>query len=403
VFRLHIVRAAAVLCLAVAAFLGGCARDYSEEVPAMVRAAKDGDEKRVEELLSIGEDPRARINYRFRLTLESGSPTESPDNHKTALMYAAEGGYDAIVKSLLAASQGAGVNDSTIYSETALMLAAGSNKTEAVKMLIDAGGDLGAVANKSRDHFLYGGSALTYALRHADANRASDARDLSAAREIIAAHARAKKPVSDPEEALSYALHCNDVGILRDLVALGVAQGSKALLSTSADPELVRMLIDAGADVNARKEKPWNMTPLMVAISAPYDAHGGRLKSVKMLLDAGAEINATTTYGETALWYATYGAEADIVSLLLQHRANPNFVTRPSPQWASPGGTALSAACPDDGLTSATGGISEVILAPRKGCVECARLLVQAGADPSIRDGYGRTPIEFLKKNGITK
>jgi ankyrin repeat protein len=141
-------------------------------------------------------------------------------------------------------------------------------------------------------------------------------------------------------------------------------------------PDAVAVLIRAGADVNARSEKPWDDTPLMRAAST------GLVRTAAVLLDAGAQVNATTTYGETALWHAARRKQAKIVSLLLARGANPNLVTKPSPQWFSKGGTALN-------------------VAVESGCMECAKELLSGGANPTIPDASGKTPLDALRKAGL--
>ena len=58
-------------------------------------------------------------------------------------------------------------------------------------------------------------------------------------------------------------------------------------------PEAVKILIDAGADVNARTKKNglWGETPL------DYAAHYGESEAVKILIDAGADVNTNIFYG----------------------------------------------------------------------------------------------------------
>lgn len=65
--------------------------------------------------------------------------------------------------------------------------------------------------------------------------------------------------------------------------------------ATSADPRLIRILIAAGADVDARSHS-YERTPLHVAAQNSKDP-----TVIDALLDAGADPSARTTSGETAL------------------------------------------------------------------------------------------------------
>lgn len=77
-------------------------------------------------------------------------------------------------------------------------------------------------------------------------------------------------------------------------------KGSGSLLHVAAlvtkDPEVVRLLCQAGAEVNCRGEM--YMTPLMAAIA------GNNPGNVEVLLDAGAEASLKDATGKTALDYA---------------------------------------------------------------------------------------------------
>src|SRR5690606_15826071 len=73
-----------------------------------------------------------------------------------------------------------------------------------------------------------------------------------------------------------------------------------------APPAAVKVLIDAGAEVNAQDEEGW--TPLMRA------AYDDDIEKVQILLFAGAELNARNNEGENA-WDQT--ADPEIEDLLV--------------------------------------------------------------------------------------
>ena len=76
--------------------------------------------------------------------------------------------------------------------------------------------------------------------------------------------------------------------------------------------DIARVLIEHGADVNAKAEN--ELTPLHTA------AARGNLESAMLLLDKGADINAMTADGKTPLAYATERNQPGMVEFL-QKRA----------------------------------------------------------------------------------
>jgi Ankyrin repeats (3 copies) len=97
------------------------------------------------------------------------------------------------------------------------------------------------------------------------------------------------------------ARHCKDAATPLHL-ALGKGQST----------ELVRFLLQSGADVNASKAN--GVTPLMLA---------RELSTVRMLLEAGADVNVKNNRGSTALHVAVrYGLNAGIICCLLRAGAD---------------------------------------------------------------------------------
>jgi ankyrin repeat protein len=72
--------------------------------------------------------------------------------------------------------------------------------------------------------------------------------------------------------------------------------------------DLVRWLLEAGADPNARS--PNGTTPLMYAKTAAFAK--GDMAILELLLSHGADIHATDTCGRSALDYATQNGAAVI-------------------------------------------------------------------------------------------
>jgi ankyrin repeat protein len=84
-------------------------------------------------------------------------------------------------------------------------------------------------------------------------------------------------------------------------------------------PQDLKTALAQGGDVNAR----WTDNGLTALMCAAYNAD-----KVKMLIAAGADVNAATKQGHTALMLAAgYFGAKDSVRTLLEHGADPNAVT----------------------------------------------------------------------------
>jgi len=131
------------------------------------------------------------------------------------------------------------------------------------------------------------------------------------------------------------------------------ARGSKT--------DLVRFLLDSGADVNSHGAGDGG-TPLMSA------ANSGSFENARLLLSKGADANARDNSGRAALWYAAILDNTGLISLLAEHGADVN-------------------ARDNEGQTA--------LMNAEDYCVTWdIRALLDAGADPTVRDKRGRTALE---------
>jgi ankyrin repeat protein len=105
------------------------------------------------------------------------------------------------------------------------------------------------------------------------------------------------------------------------------------------------------------------------------------------LLKSGADIHATDKNGVTALHHAVRFRSPTAVRTLIEHGANVNQVCRRS------GATPLHRAVTTTGAPGSAGKHQEAI--------EIIRLLIAAGADPSITNKSGRKPADYAKDDAI--
>jgi ankyrin repeat protein len=105
-------------------------------------------------------------------------------------------------------------------------------------------------------------------------------------------------------------------------------------------------------------------------------------RAIEELLAVGADIHATDKNGVTALHHAVRFRSPTAVATLLQHGANVNQQCKRS------GGTPLHRAVTTTGAPGTAGRKAEAI--------EIISLLLKHGADPSIVNQSGKTPIEYV-------
>lgn len=100
------------------------------------------------------------------------------------------------------------------------------------------------------------------------------------------------------------------------------------------------------------------------------------------LLQAGADIHATDKNGVTALHHAVRFRSPAAVATLIEHGANVNQVCRRS------GSTPLHRAVTQTGAPGTAG--------RNQAAIEIIRLLLAAGANPSIANKSGKKPADYV-------
>jgi ankyrin repeat protein len=359
-----------------------------------------------------------------------GAEAAGPD---TALIDAARTGDARKVQALL--RSGRRPNVTSADGTTPLHWAAYREDVALVDLLVGAGADIKA-ANR------YGATPLSLAA--ANGNAAVIGR-------LLEAGADPNASTSGGETALMTASRTGVVAAVETLVARGAdvnaresTRGQTALMWAAGEghADVVRLLLKAGADLNAKSRAPAGapmtsgsstyrrsvaridvFTPFMFAVRA------NRIDAVRVLLEAGADVNEMLPDGTSALVVAVHNAHYGMASFLLDKGADPNA--------AKQGWTALHQLMRTRNLNigffphpEPTGKVSEVELARKliakganvnarltkpildgyrnfwtqrdatpllmaaKGAdAEMMRVLAAAGADPSLTNTAGTTPL----------
>jgi ankyrin repeat protein/HEAT repeat protein len=159
--------------------------------------------------------------------------------------------------------------------------------------------------------------------------------------------------------------------------------------AASREPEAVKMLLDAGAKPEGfplgracwlgRQETAKLLLDAGVNPDAGLSeaALGGHVELMRLLLDRGANVNAKSEGGHTALHNAALQGGLKAVELLLQSGADPNIAN-------------------DDGETPLPRAISG------DGDIERVKALVKAGARLDLANKEGLTPVRMAALRGRT-
>jgi len=253
----------------------------------------------------------------------------------TPLSIAAANGSAAMIGVLLDA--GADANAPDPAGDTPLMNVARVGRADAVTLLLDRGATIDAADGT------YQQTALMVAVRenHPDIVKLLIARGASVnARTRVGRAPQWILPNSVPGFG-------HGIGIVRGgLPPRGsrapVPGGMTPLLYAARDGrmDIVRMLLEAGADINQRDAN--EITPLIIAITNNHP------DVARDLIDRGADIKAVDWYGRTALWAAVETRNMDVdnatfvnsidrapfldlIQVLLERGADPNVRTKEVP------------------------------------------------------------------------
>ena len=199
---------------------------------------------------------------------------------------------------------------------------------------------------------------------------------------MCASPVMAQPSCKDGMDVLFFAQEVRPIDVSRCLKA-GVdvntrAQGSAPLhwaAAYASSPSVLRVLLKAGADVNARSgvlDVGEGMTPLHLIF---FLGREDMAESVGVLLKAGADVNARSKKKRTPLHFAAqYARDPEVVDALLKAGADVN-----ARDWAK--STPLH-------LALAKSSIGK----------EIATILLKAGADGNARDDWGKTPFEIIRR-----
>jgi ankyrin repeat protein len=376
----------------------------------------------------------------IRKLLDAGADPNAADAMgETALMTATRSGNVDSLKALL--QHGATVNtQDSVNQQTALMWAVRSNAPAAVQLLIEYGAEINArtrigKAPAARPPGAGGGSHGVGIVRSGWPERGFQPETPGAMTPLLYAARDGRTDIARMLVAAKADVQQADVnGITPLLMAI-----------TNNHLDTAKFLIEKGADVNAADW--WGRTPLYATVEIRNRDYGrnneheidrpAALELIRMLLDRGANVNARTKEalpirrfitplgdlswvdftGQTAFLRAALAGDTTLMRLLLDKGADPNIAT-------FAGTTALMAAagvnwmggqtyteskealmeavqlCLEKGAdvnAKNSMGVTAVIGASNRGSDDILEFLVKKGARLDIKDKEGRTPLVWAE------
>lgn len=257
---------------------------------------------------------------------------------------------------------------------------------------------------------------------------------------LLRAGADANSAMPDGETVLMTAARTGKVEAIRALLASGAkvgtrepSKGQTALMWAAAENNAaaIKVLVEAGAGVHERSAGG-SFTPFLFAV------RGGHVDASRALLDAGAKIEDSLPDGTSPLVLATINAHYELAAFLVERGANPNAAAqgwtalhqiawsrRHNAGFNLPGPVATGnldsldlarklvraganvnarqTKEPKDGNRNQQNrlGATPFLLAAKSADVPYMRVLLELGADPSIKTNNNTTPLMVAAGVGI--
>ncbi|HEY7187941.1 MAG TPA: ankyrin repeat domain-containing protein [Vicinamibacterales bacterium] len=199
---------------------------------------------------------------------------------------------------------------------------------------------------------------------------------------------------ADGTTALHWAVQQGDLELVQRLIRAGANVKAKndygstpmSEAAVLARAPILDALLKAGADVESPNAD--GQTALMVV------ARTSQVDAAKLLIARGANVNAVEKWrGQTALMWAVAQHQPTMVKELIAHGADVNARSTIN-NWQR------QVTAEPRAIYRPAGGLTPLLYAAREGCAECARLLVDAGADINLGDPENISPLLMAIMNG---
>ena len=326
---------------------------------------------------------------------------------------------------------GTNVDSTTMDGATALLWAVHTEQRPLVELLLEAGADVN-IDNR------YGVGPASLAAENGNA---------AILEQLLKAGIDPNHTLPGAQTLLMTAARTGEPETVRILLSLGAdpnlreeTRGQTALMWAAANNNAaaIHLLAEYGADINAKTDNPSRNSDRTFAYAPPtgfsplmFAVRAGHIDATRVLLDAGANVNDTVSDGQSALVVAAANANWELAAYLLERGADVSQAEagwnalhqtirtrRMNLAFGTPGpfssgtldsidlirllldaGTEVNARMTRNGIRDGQRnrlnrlGATAFMLAAKVTDVEAMRLLLEAGADPTIPTADGTTPL----------
>jgi ankyrin repeat protein len=286
------------------------------------RAVGQGNTEMVQILLARGADVNDAGEHGYTPLMSA-----SRQNPEIVDLLLAAGAHVGLVEAILLQDRalilhwldaGADIDGENAAGLTPLLAAATQGDLASIRLLLERGADLHKVNSKHN-------SALSRAILHDQSEAVNLLLDMGM---DVNAPGFSESELLRGRTSIYFAILSQSPEMIRLLIERGATLdvsdggGNTPLhwATMNCAPEVIEVLLDAGADIDAVDARQW--TPLMQVVFhvlVKKDVHSA---CVRLLLDRGANVNARAERGKTALMLAAGHGYTELVTLLLDGGAD---------------------------------------------------------------------------------